>query len=157
MLFIIPQPMPIASINTKTLVVAVVVAVVVVVVIVVVIVIEESMLFGVRESPGRYDSRDYDNDNDKLAWGVSVGWTSAAQSTSGGACIGGLRCACPPYGRNHDPRKSGSHTETQRSQRFSKRYVGRGGHPGGDRTNACNDLFLFVFFVSLCEQFPDLG
>ena len=56
-----------------------------------------------------------------------------------------------------DPRKSSFHTETQRSQRFSTRYVGRGSHLGGDRPNAFNDLFFFVLFVSLCEQFPALG
>jgi len=56
-----------------------------------------------------------------------------------------------------DPRKSSSHTETQRSQRFSMPYAGRGSRPRGDRRDAFNELFFFVFSVSWCEQFPDLS
>jgi hypothetical protein len=43
---------------------------VVVVVVVVVIVIGETIQFGVRENPGRYDNLDYDNDNDNDAQGI---------------------------------------------------------------------------------------
>ncbi|WP_295433784.1 hypothetical protein [uncultured Thiodictyon sp.] len=39
----------------------------IVVVVVVVVVIGETMQFGVRENPGRYDNLDNDNDNDNGA------------------------------------------------------------------------------------------